>query len=164
MRIKLKNFKDLPELSLDSHAFSASIYLDNRKVGTASDRGDGMPPKIVWTNCNDQTFLEACKEDGVEKYYEYQMKTILQDGEDLNFGIEAAVEVLAEIAQTTKQVKRDAKNKIVFWKPTEFNSWYTAKVQPTQENFDRLRNHHGDGIFIFNEMQRVPMVDDLELI
>jgi hypothetical protein len=162
MRIKIKNLKNLPALSLDSHAFTASIYLDNKKVGTAIDRGDGMPPQITWTNCDDETFLAVCISEGFDTYYEYSLRDILEPNENLDFNVEAALEVALDLAETEKQVKKSARTKIVFWKD-ELTSWLTVKAKPTQENFERLRHHHGLNIFIFNEHGRIPMPEDLTL-
>jgi hypothetical protein len=57
--VTLKNLKTYPKLSEETLAFSASVYIDGKKVGEASNRGHGEPVLVHWFENETRKNFEA---------------------------------------------------------------------------------------------------------
>jgi len=46
MKVELKNIKHMPSLSEETNAYTATLYVDGRKIGTVKNSGQGGPDEF----------------------------------------------------------------------------------------------------------------------
>ena len=164
-RVALKSLKIAKHLSQETLAFTATVYVDGKKIGHAENHGHGGPDALYFTNNKDyqskvDAFLDACRDDGIEAAYDREMaafrKTNNLPKHDRDFDIEAALSVLVERTDLERTVRRRAKTNVVFWKAGDTSAFYSIKGTCTPENAKRIREFHGDDVHIWNETETLP--------
>jgi hypothetical protein len=125
MKYELKNIKTLN--THDGVAWTASVYRDGKRIGTAEDRGDGGSTWLYLDNRADEADLvawcaEASKNSGLwmAQYATETIKTHHVGGEqngtatyELRFNDEMALAYLMEVSDLDKRAKKN----IVFRTP-----------------------------------------------
>lgn len=164
-RVVLKSLKIAKHLSRETLAFTATVYVDGKKIGHAENHGHGGPDELCFTNNKDyqskvHAFLDACRDDGIEAVYNREMEEFRKKNNlpirDRDFDIEAALSVLVERTDFERTVRRRAKTNIVFWKAGDIDAFYSIKGAYTPENAKRIREFHGDDVHIWNETETLP--------
>ena len=164
-RVSLKSLKIAKHLSQETLAFTATVYVDGKKIGHAENHGHGGPDELYFTNNKDyqskvDAFLDACRDDGIEAAYDREMAAFRKKNNlpkrDRDFDIEAALSVLVERTDLERTVRRKAKTNIVFWKANDTSAFYFIKGTYTPENAKRIREFHGDDAHIWNETETLP--------
>ena len=180
-RVVLKSLKIAKHLSRETLAFTATVYVDGKKIGYAQNQGIGGPDELdfirnkhgglelvdcVYSNPSDgyqskvDAFLDACRDDGIEAAYDREMEAFRKKNNlprrDRDFNIEAALSVLVERTDLERTVRRRAKTNIVLWKAGDTSAFYSVKGSYTPENAKRIREFHGDDIHIWNETETLP--------
>jgi hypothetical protein len=119
MKYELKNIKTLN--THEGQAWTASVYKDGKRIGTAEDRGDGGSSWLYLDNRADEDALvawcaEASKNSGLwmAQYATETIKTHHIGGEkngtetyELRFNTEMALAYLMEISDLDKRAKKD---------------------------------------------------------
>jgi hypothetical protein len=137
MDIKLKNIKHMPSLSEETECFSATIYIDGVKKGTASNRGHGGPNEIHPYALADEINTYAKTLPHIVSSF----KT--EDGAPYTYE-QSADSVLSEILQTELENKRFKKlclkNTLfrIADQDYEEGSWSKYNVKFTQEVANKL--------------------------
>ena len=172
-RVVLKSLKIAKHLSRETLAYTATVYVDGKKIGYAQNQGIGGPDELdfirnkhgglelvdcVYSNPSDgyqskvDAFLDACRDDGIEAAYDREMEAFRKKNNlprrDRDFNIEAALSVLVERTDLERTV-RAVKQISCFGK--QATSFYSVKGSYTPENAKRIREFHGDDIHIWNE-------------
>jgi hypothetical protein len=108
MRISVKNYKVVAELSEETECYTATIYMDGKRIGKASNRGSGGPDEYLFDSRElSDAFYEYAKEwaasDAVQNnpLYRYEF-----DGESR---CSADAETLVQEACANFRRVRDAK-------------------------------------------------------
>lgn len=126
MKYELKNIKTLN--THEGMAWTASVYMDGKRIGTAEDRGDGGSSWLYLDNRADEDALiawcaEACKNSGLwMAKYALKYQTVHHVGGEKNgeqtwemaFSTEMALAYLLEVADLDKKAKKH----IIFRVPT----------------------------------------------
>lgn len=119
MKYELKNIKTL--MTSDGMAWTATVYKDGKRIGTAEDRGDGGCSWLYVSDRAEEDALVAwCAEASVPSglwMAEYATKTIKthhvggeKDGTEtfeLRFNTEMALAYLIEVADLDKKAKKN---------------------------------------------------------
>jgi hypothetical protein len=119
MKYELKNIKTLN--THEGQAWTASVYKDGKRIGTAEDRGDGGSSWLYLDNRADEDAFvawcaEASKNSGLwmAQYATETIKTHHIGGEkngtetyELRFNTEMALAYLMEISDLDKRAKKD---------------------------------------------------------
>lgn len=130
MKYELKNIKKLN--TSNGVAWTATIYKDGKRIGTAEDRGDGGAPYVWLIQSELEAFVEWAREavDGsglwMEQYVKKTIKTDYVGGEkdgtssyEPQFDEEMAIAYLMEVAELDKK----AKKYLVFRVPREIDPY-----------------------------------------
>lgn len=106
MKIELKNIKEVKSLSEETPCFTATVYIDGKKAGEVSNRGQG--------GCNDyhpRTLFARLKEhaDTLPTYSAFGVDGLKVDPDHLIFDI-------LEAAATQKAIANALKHRVIFIK------------------------------------------------
>ena len=118
MKYELKNIKTLN--THEGMAWTASVYMDGKRIGTAEDRGDGGSSWLYLDNRTEEDALvawcaEACKNSGLwMAEYALKYQTVHHVGGEKNgektwemaFDTEMALAYLLEVADLDKKAKK----------------------------------------------------------
>jgi len=102
--VQLKNIKIASHLSEETTAFTASIYLDNVKIGTAENHGQGGNTNVYVAKELDR-FKAICAD--------YHDDSGPYKTDECNFG-EELIDNLLDKHMISQQIKRWIKTKVVF--------------------------------------------------
>lgn len=111
MEITLKNITVNERLSDETNCFSASLYVDGKKIGVVSNHGTGGPDNFDgdWEAFNNaETWLK-----------ENKPAVTLFDDHTIPMDMELYVGELVEDWRLTRDIKKDLKGKVLFIKPGE---------------------------------------------
>lgn len=155
MEITIKNLKVLEELSQETLCFSASVYVNGKKVGTAENTGHGG-----MTDLN----LYRKKADGDwernRELYEELKEYVPQftwdfDGEPVPHTVDSYIDELVWKEYERKDLLKQCRNQVLFripgeeYKEGEYsfvrNTKFSDKVKAA------LEKRHGKGLYIVNE-------------
>lgn len=111
MNLELKNVKYAAFQSHETHCFTASVYVDGKKVGTAENSGQGGPTSVYWDDKEAKAKVEkwVAKLPAVESDFGDGMSMLLKD-------VEWVIDDLVTDWLLTKDLKRILKNRVVFTK------------------------------------------------
>jgi len=144
MKIELRNVKIHKDMSEETECFSATVYADGKRVGTASNRGHGGCNEYYWEDKEAGALLEAydeylpeipLSEDETEEW----AKTLYPMKQDLDWFIME----LMNRQETEKKLKRLSKKKTLFRLKADTykaGEWLTLNVPyegKIQEYLDR---------------------------
>lgn len=139
MKVTLKGIKVNQVMSEETLCFSASIYLDGKRVGVVSNRGHGGPNEYQWSNAEAGRQIEAWAET-VETDYDFEKLDQIVDG-------------LLEKAEEEKQLRRWCKKETLFSVEGDDNGAFrTIKAPFNAEVKAHLVKKYGDKLVrIVNE-------------
>lgn len=135
MKYELKNIKTLN--THEGMAWTATVYRDGKRIGTAEDRGDGGSTWLYVSNYAEELELtawcaEACKNSGLwMAEYALKYQTVHHVGGEKNgektwemaFSTEMALAYLLEVADLDKKAKKH----IIFRVPTGITEFIGQK-------------------------------------
>lgn len=113
MKIELKNIKHMPSLSEETECYSASLYVDGKKIGDVSNRGHGGPDEFFGDR---EAFKQA------EKWLAENMAPVelgMETDRSIPMDMELYCGQLLEEHLVRKDLKSALKNKVLFSKPGE---------------------------------------------
>lgn len=105
MKIELKNVKIAESLSEETIAFTASLWIDGRRVGRASNRGHGDPNRLEF----DDREVERQFNDYVNK-----LPPVESEYGPLDMCPDLFISELVVDVQHRQWLKRQTRNKIIF--------------------------------------------------
>ena len=127
MELTLKSIKINSQLSEETTCFSATIYIDGKKAGLASNRGQGGPNDIDWTDYGlSAAYLGwLTKETMPVDTYDGKIELLETASEKLDHLIDAALDDFEE----RKWFKAQCRGKTLFHLKTDTvpDSWRVVK-------------------------------------
>ena len=136
--LAVKNVKELKSLSHETRCFTASIYFDGKKVGTAENRGHGGNT-MIYPIVGKRDTLAAAEEwakDQPDQVWdvEWQDEPMIVESD-----LELLVDDLVDKYQFDKEWKRRCRNKTYF------------RLEGDEEGLYRTINHQFDDCVISNQ-------------
>lgn len=151
MKIEIKNLKHAAFASEETHCFEATVYVDGKRSFVASNDGHGgcdmyHPCNKGQTQKDVDELVKAIDEELGKNTYEY-------NGMTLNESLEGVVCDLVNKQLVMKDVKRDLKNKIIYFKG-EGQGLYEVKLKPTDDNIARVKKQKwwSDDFILLNSL------------
>lgn len=140
MKISLRNVKINKQLSEETNCFSATICLDDKKVGVVSNRGCGGSDDVLWDDPVKGQEIEA---------YAKSLPSVEHYGVKLDYNFELLVGDLLEKHEMQKQCNRKT---LFVLKDTPVGSYHSMNVKFTEQIGRELRKEYGDKLIsILNE-------------
>jgi hypothetical protein len=139
--LTLKNVKIHQALSEETYCYTATLYLNGKKVATCSNRGCGGPDDYDWVSKQAQEETEAFVESK------------RPSGESI-WCLEVVVGDLLDDYEEERLLKRTLKKETLFRKPGE--TYERGEYNTVQAPFDgRVKSYlvgkYGPDVFILNE-------------
>lgn len=110
MNIEVKNVKIAAHLSQETTAFTASLYIDGKRVGTAQNQGTGSCTLVTPRSTDDRDIIAAAERHFKARTVTLGLKPSVPVQDSLGFKIERLVERF----RYERDVKRLVRNKTVF--------------------------------------------------
>jgi hypothetical protein len=163
MRIEMKNVKIAASLSEETLAFTASIYVDGKRVGDASNHGTGGMT-MVWIG-----WREVARDGDLEaRWGSKYTRTVLREameafaathtwsfeGEDIPYTLDSYIDHLVYEWDAMQQRKRLCRGKTLAQLPNQTyteGEWSVFKIKFTPVIAKALRGKYGDSVKILNE-------------
>jgi hypothetical protein len=150
--VVLKNMKQME--GLDGLAWSCSVYLDGKKIGTVFDGGNGGPLSVEIDAGPLSQLVKALKA------VEYPLNLDLGEGLRLDepttdYGyVELVLPNIADEHDTVKRIKRAASQKMLITQVgDEEGTYWPLKAPYTAQNAQLVREHYGQKLVcIVNEL------------
>ena len=151
--MELKNLSLNISRSEETHCFRASVYINGKRMFTASNGGNGGPNFYSPSDFN--TGKEAFEEAMAiarEEAKQYTLKKI-ELGEDLQWAIDAfgdgksnelidwLITDLINEQLTLKEMRKALKKKVMVYWPKENEIFYLGRDKPTDEILEKYKNH-----------------------
>ena len=149
--IELKNLSHNVTFSEETHCFKASIYINGKRMFSASNGGNGGPNFYSPSDFN--TSKEAFEEAMLiarEEARQYTLKKI-ELGEDLQWAIdderlkdELIDWLIADLINeqlTLKEMRKTLKKKVAVYDPKSNDILHLGKDKPTDEILKKYKNH-----------------------
>lgn len=132
IHLAVKNIKEHADMSHETNCFSATIYLEGKRVGHVSNRGNG--------GCNDYHWIDQEAAHTI---------ALFADEQCLEFDFERVDQLIDQLlneAAETKQLKRLAKKSAPFrLKGDDIGSWRTLGVPAKDPRvLPHLQQKYGD--------------------
>jgi len=145
MNVTLKSVKIHPDMSEETNCFSATIYLDNKRVGTVRNSGRG--------GCNDYHWEKPEAGRQIEEFAKTLPLPSEYFSEGLPMDIDLFIDDLMEKHEENKQYKRSCKTKTLFrLEGQEKGVYYEIKIPYSTQVKLKLQEKHGDKLVeIINE-------------
>jgi len=145
MKIALKNIKVAKHLSEETLAFTATVYLNGKRVGIAQNSGHGGANTVSLD-------MNSTKE----------ARALLQDTSYTE--LDGAISMLLGQYENKQFLKRHAKTKTIIRMDTDNdNQWTVFSIKFSPEVKKQLQNKYGDKIKIWgNELVKQPIEGDIE--
>lgn len=134
----LKNVKIHPDMSEETNCFSASIYLNGKRVGTVKNSGRG--------GCNDYDWFNPEAGKTISDYADSLPPVQSEHFDDgLAMDIDLFIDELLREYEENRQYKSWCRTKTCFrLKTTEPGSWLTIKRKYTPQIKNALETEYGD--------------------
>lgn len=143
MKIELKNIKVMSSLSEETTCYSASLYVDGKKIGEVSNRGHGGPDNFhgnraafeaaeAWVNANMPPLETSFGEDPLQMDMELLCGTLLEDH------------------LLRKELRSSLRRKVLFINDGLYE--ISNGKHATDTIVDHLRKKHGSSIKILNTL------------
>ena len=149
--MELKNLSLNTSISEETHCFRASVYINGKRMFTASNGGNGGPN--FYSPSDFKTGKEAFEEAMAiarEEAKQYTLKKI-ELGEDLQWAIDdgrlkdALIDsLIADLINeqlTLKEMRKTMKKKVIVYDPKRNDILHLGKDKPTDEILDKYKNH-----------------------
>lgn len=159
MQIELKNIKEYPQLSEETTAYSADLYVDGKKVGQCSNEGRGGNDRIQAIGKNEKDYLanskiitaaeSFCKTLPDDEWigFEGQKSTQPMTLDIFTSNIVTAFLEQKDIAKFKKKMEKDMDKGILVGKDGEYGLYKTTR--PISEIITS-----GKGILFLNDQLR----------
>ena len=151
--MELKNLSHNATFSEETHCFRASVYINGKRMFTASNGGNGgsnfYSPSDFKT---DKEAFEEAMSLAREEARQYTLKKI-ELGEDLQWAIDAfgdgksdelidwLITDLINEQLTLKEMRKALKKKVMVYWPKSNEIFYLGKDKPTDEILEKYKNH-----------------------
>ena len=153
-KVEIKNLKVAENLSEETLAFTASIWINGKKVGDAKNAGHGgMTDVDLWDRKGEQVRRNNELHDELAEYVK-QFTWESFDGKQVPYGVDFYIDELVDKEYEKQQVKKACRNKTVFripGKAYEEGHYQIMKGKFTKERAKGLRIKYGKDVFILNE-------------
>ena len=149
--MELKNLSLNTSISEETHCFRASVYINGKRMFTASNGGNGGPN--FYSPSDFKTGKEAFEEAmslAREEARQYTLKKI-ELGEDLQWAIDDArlkdelidwlIADLINEQLTLKEMRKTMKKKVIVYDPKRNDILHLGKDKPTDEILEKYKNH-----------------------
>jgi len=151
--MELKNLSHNATFSEETHCFRASVYINGKRMFTASNGGNGG--SNFYSPSDFKTGKEAFEEAMAiarEEARQYTLKKI-ELGEDLQWAIDAFGDgksdelidwLIADLINeqlTLKEMRKALKKKVMVYWPKSNEIFYLGKDKPTDEILDKYKDH-----------------------
>ena len=149
--MELKNLSHNATFSEETHCFRASVYINGKRMFTASNRGCGGANE--YSPSDFKTGKEAFEEAmslAREEARQYTLKKI-ELGEDLQWAIdderlkdELIDWLIADLINeqlTLKEMRKTMKKKVIVYDPKRNDILHLGKDKPTDEILEKYKNH-----------------------
>ena len=149
--MELKNLSLNTSISEETHCFRASVYINGKRMFTASNGGNGGPN--FYSPSDFKTGKEAFEEAmslAREEARQYTLKKI-ELGEDLQWAIdderlkdELIDWLIADLINeqlTLKEMRKTIKKKVIVYDPKSNDILHLGKDKPTDEILEKYKNH-----------------------
>lgn len=122
MKIELKNIRIMKELSEETIAFSATLYVNNKKIAVAMNRGNGSCTTYTLLKTEDSELLREA-ENHCNTLPPYKLKNYASVGLDTDFPMDLESFIEEQIDQQWRKIEfkkfnrkllKDQKDSIVF--------------------------------------------------
>lgn len=110
MKVEVKNVKIAAHLSQETNAFTASLYIDGKRVGTAQNQGTGGCTLVTPRSADDREVIATAERHFGSRTVELDLAPGATVRDSLGFKIDRLVERF----QYERDVKRLIRNKTVF--------------------------------------------------
>ena len=131
MKIELKNVKTHADMSEETACFSASIYLEGKRIGLVRNQGCGGPNEYTWTDNTAGRKVEAWAETQETDYEFEKLDQIIDD--------------LMMKAEEKKQLRRWCKKQTLFVLAGDQDGSFRTINHPfTSQVKDFLDRKHGE--------------------
>jgi len=151
--MELKNLSLNTSISEETHCFRASVYINGKRMFTASNGGKGGPNFYSPSDFGKgkEAFEEAMA-IAREEAKQYTLKKI-ELGEDLQWAIDAfgdgksdelidwLITDLINEQLTLKEMRKTLKKKITIYDPKKKQMFSLGKDNPTNGNIDKYKDH-----------------------
>ena len=153
-KVEIKNLKVAEHLSEETLAFTASIWINGKKVGDAKNAGHGgMTDVDLWDRKGEQVRRNNELHDELAEYVK-QFTWESFDGKQVPYGVDFYIDELVEKEDERQRLKRFCRGKTAFRIPGDTykeGQYQIIKGKFTKERADRLRRKYGEDVFILNE-------------
>ena len=153
-KVEIKNLKVAEHLSEETLAFTASIWINGKKVGGAKNAGHGGMTDVdfyYWEG--DQARRNNKLHDELREYVK-QFTHENFDKEQVPYRVDFYIDELVEKEYERQSLKRFCRGKTAFRIPGDTykeGQYQIIKGKFTKERADRLRRKYGKDVFILNE-------------
>ena len=150
MKIELKNIKHAEFASEETHCYTASLYIDGKRVGTVGNDGHGGPDHFTaYKRSDDDDWGWTENRASYEKACEWLAETHYEGSDLHSFLMEYPAEAMGmrcgELVNewlVERDIKRSLKKTICFIDPDREGIFEFKKVKPTKENVARAKDQH----------------------
>ena len=151
--MELKNLSHNVTFSEETHCFKASIYINGKRMFSASNGGNGG--SNFYSPSDFGKGKEAFEESMAiarEEAKQYTLKKI-ELGEDLQWAIDAFGDgksdelidwLIADLINeqlTLKEMRKTLKKKVTVYDPKSNDIWHLGRDKPTDEILEKYKNH-----------------------
>lgn len=149
--IKLKNVRQNERLSEETNNYSATLYVDGKKVGEVGNHGQGGPDFFHPAPGHSYKTLEEINERIARDYPQWE----LYDGKKADRDLEIVCGELLDEYLVEKRLKGLMRNKVVFIEGTNL---YTMPIKPphtAEQYYAHVEKKYPDAIVL----NRLPFAD-----
>lgn len=158
MKIELKSIKHYPSMSEETNCYEAALWVDGRKIGTVSNRGQGGCDDFHPVTHADYAIYEAA-----EKWITANLPPVVSDlvdekGERFTYqpDMESVCGDLLDAFIIGREFDKAIRRKAVFTVPSKtgiFQTGYKGSTPPDARLFDHVAKQH-PGAVVLNTMPR----------
>jgi len=150
--MELKNLSHNATFSQETHCFRASVYINGKRMFTASNGGVGGPNDYLPLDFSKPEAFSEAMAIAREEAKQYTLKKI-ELGEDLQWAIDAFGDgksdelidwLIADLINeqlTLKEMRKALKKKVMVYWPKSNEIFYLGRDKPTDEILEKYKNH-----------------------
>tara|TARA_R110000737_G_scaffold350367_1_gene389102 strand:+ start:54 stop:524 length:471 start_codon:yes stop_codon:yes gene_type:complete len=131
MKIELKNVKYAAFASEETSCYSASLYVNGKKIGEVSNEGHGGPDAFYGDRAAYKAADEWCRAN-LPKW------SMHDDDDKHDTDLEMHCGTLLTNSLLLRDYKRDCRTKVLFTKPNEKGIWSVKHKGDVQATIERL--------------------------
>jgi hypothetical protein len=147
MELTLKNVKVHADMSEETTCFSASVYIDGKRAGTAKNRGHGGPTTVNWTDRGLGEEYEKWARNQViltEDPADPEKSMIVDDWFKLEWKIGEALDAYLDM----QWLKRQCKTRTLFRRTDQedVDAWWVIEAPFCELAKKKLQQMYGDNL------------------